>query len=297
MYANGQPPDYVYRDPYYDGYYDPEQTLETIDPRERTEQYVHSQDPEFGPFSPDHGHHHHHHNSETSAPPLTIRRHTPGSNDPSLQRYPTNLQAPSISDNITSSSNVRVTIKRNPPELVQPIIQPVLYPVAVYVNNPSIPQDFELQPVEVMQPIEQVQPITKPPSPKKPITPVKKSPTPSPSPTRYETETFPLPSSRNIRSNISSRRPIRTDLITPTPTPPKIEPQRIQSAQMIVEEYDTHNDYYRVPSVYTVPKKVISYRTAPGLTTRELENDKIDETGRPVYIQSRDAQTVTYRNS
>ena len=46
-------------------------------------------------------------------PKLTIRRHPPGSTDPSAQRIPAPLES-SPADNLPSSSNVHVTIKRNP---------------------------------------------------------------------------------------------------------------------------------------------------------------------------------------
>ncbi len=203
---------------------------------------------------------------------------------------PNNLQ--SSSDNIPSSSNLKVTIKRNPIEPEQPIIQPVLYPVAVYINNPA-PQYPINEPIQSIEPIRE---IIKPPSPKKPITPVKISPPPPPppiSPNRYETESFYTPPSRN--KNISPRRPIRTDLITPLPA--TLQPQRVRPGKVVVEEYDDYDEYYRVPSVYTVPEKVISYRTAPGMTTRELENAEMNNSGKPVYVKSGQVQTVTYRTS
>jgi hypothetical protein len=156
------------------------------------------------------------------------------------------------------------------------------------MHSPVLP-NFDIQPI---QPIKE---ITKPPSPKKPVSPVKPTRSPPISSDRYETESFQLPASRDRDNNVSPRRPVRVDSITPTP--PKIEPQLVRPAQVIVEEYDDYNDYYRVPSVYTIPKKVISYRTAAGMTTRELENERIDDTGRAVYIPSREAQTVTYRTS
>jgi hypothetical protein len=170
----------------------------------------------------------------------------------------------------------------------QPFIQPIIYPVPVYMHSP-VPPNFDIQQI---QPIKE---ITKPPSPKKPVSPVKKLHIRPVSSNSIETESFPIPPSRNSQMNVSPRRPVRVDSITPTP--PKIEPQLVRPAQVIVEEYDDYNDYYRVPSVYTIPKKVISYRTAAGMTTRQLENERIDDTGRAVYIPSREAQTVTYRTS
>jgi hypothetical protein len=298
---------------------------------DRTAQYVSGLNPDVNSYStddyPHHNHHPHRHHQhiehiEHTPPPLpalAIRRHRPGANDPTSQNFPINLQ--SSSNNISSSSNVHVTIKRNPiihekivipPE--QTVIQPVLYPVAVYVDSPA-PQYPMYPPIQLIQPIQE---IIKPPSPKKPtspiktsyippmspkkpVSPVKTSSTPPISPNRYETEIFhtpsppPPPPSQNRNKNVSPRRPIRTVVIKPPP--PKVEPQRIRPSRLIVEEYYDYDEHFRVPSAYVAPKKVISYRTVPGMTTRELENEEMDNIGKPVYVRSPPAQTVTYRVS
>jgi hypothetical protein len=234
----------------------------------------------------DHSHRHHHHqhlHNVHSLAPLTIRRHTPGSTDPALQKLPISLQ--STSENISSSSNVRVTIKRNPVSSDQPIIQPVLYPVAVYVNS-AVPQNPDERPIKE---------ITKPPSPKKPVSPVKPTRSPPISSDRYETESFQLPASRDRDNNVSPRRPVRLDLIPTTPL--KLQPERVRSGRMVVEEYDDYEEHYRVPSVYSVPQKVISYRSVPGMTTREIQNDEIEDPESTVHTQTPPVQTITYRTS
>lgn len=142
--------------------------------------------------------------------------------------------------------------------------------------EPPVPHYPMYQPVQPT--IENI----KPPSPIKAIQPVKKSPSPPPaSPTRYQTETFHQPSSRN--NTPLNRRAVRLDLFTPPP-PPIIKSERIRSTPVIVEEY-------------AVPKKVISYRAVPGMTTRELENYDMDNSEAPIYVKSPKNQTVTYRVS
>ncbi|CAF1049315.1 unnamed protein product [Rotaria sordida] len=284
-------PDNFYIPPnpyYYDGNpYTPDSMYSTTD--SATSQYTSDSGSETDSYSIDdysphpHRHHHHHHhrqhqhhqsdNSDTR-PTIKIRRHVPGTNDPLLQKFPTNLES---SDNTSSSSPVRVTIKRHKIEPEQNLIQPVLYPVPVYVKSP-VPQNSNNPPIQIIQPvlpvqsflpIEQIKEIAKPPSsPKKPpTTPIKTPPNPPLSPDRYETELFRLPS-RNQKSNISIRKPIRTDLITPTPS-----------------------------KINSIPKKTILYQTAPGLTTREIENNEIGQSRQSVYLQSPKNQIVTYRKS
>jgi hypothetical protein len=66
---------------------------------------------------------------------------------------------------------------------------------------------------------------------------------------------------------------------------------------MVVEEFDDYDEQYRVPTVYSVPRKVISYRTVPGMTTRELENDEVVDSREDLYFESPPVETVTYRTS
>jgi len=331
-------PNQVYITPS-DDYYDRQPTPERMNSAmDRTAQYVSGLNPDVDSYSTDdyphyhhhHPHRHHQHNEQNeydeynqptpTLPAIRIRRHPPGSNDPTSRKFPVNLQ-PSL-NNIPLPSNLHVTIKRNPIPYEKPIIppdqtviQPVLYPVAVYVDAP-VPQYPMYPPIQPIQLIQPIQEIIKPPSPKKPTSPVKtsynppisprkpvspvKTPfTPPISPNRYETEIFktpsPPPPPQNRNKNVSPRRPIHTVVIKPPP--PTVELQRIRPSKFVVEEYDDYDEHYRVPSAYVVPKKVVSYRTVPGMTTRELENEEIDHTGQPVYVKSPLAQTVTYRVS
>ncbi|CAF3697000.1 unnamed protein product [Rotaria sp. Silwood1] len=291
-----QPPSnnfYIPPNPYYydNRPYTPDSIYSMTD---RTSQYTYDSGSESDSYpTDDYPSHHSFENDGKRA--LKIRRHIPGTNDPSLQQFPSNIETPK---NTLPSSHVHVTIKRHPIEPKQNLIQPVLYPVPVYAK-PPIPQNSNNPPIQIIQPIlpiqptEQIKEITKPSSPKKPTTPVKTSPKPSITSDRYETESFRLPSSQNKKSNISPRKPIRTDMITPIPS--NIKSERIQPGQVIVEKHDNYDEYYQLPNAYTIPKKIISYRNAPGLTTREIENDAIGETRESVYLRSPKKQTVTYR--
>jgi hypothetical protein len=334
----------VYVEPYEDDGYDPQSIPERMDSAmQRTAEYVSGLNPNGEPHPPNNYPHHTH-----NLPPLTIRRHVPGSNDPSLQRYPDHLQSP---ENVSSSSKIHVTIKRNtitrePPPIIQPVIQqpiqpiiqqpiqpiiqqpiqpiiqppmqpviqPILYPVPIYMNPPA-PQ------YPVSQPIEPTTPIIELPKPKSPVkhspvppyqpvepiitrkevpkpkSPVKHSPVPPITSNRYEPEPFrPPPVSRNRNTNTTPRRPLRLDEITPSP--PTLEPRRVKPSQVVIEEYDAYDEYYRVPSVYSVPQKVVSYRTAvPGRTTREMENEHMDRSGKNNYVDSPQLQTITYRTT
>jgi len=253
-----------------------------------------------GNHDPHYHMHHHHQQHGHGLPPLTIRRHIPGSNDPTLQRFPPNIQP---TGNVSSSSKVNVSIKRHTVEPEQPVVQPVLYPVAVYVNQPIpqppmptvIPQIVQYPPA--YQPIQYFQAIEEPPNPV--VSPIKiVSPPPPPpqqqppaptSPTRYETESF-HPPSRN--KNTTPRRPVRLDNITPIPT--TFEPPPRRPSKVVVEEYDDYNEEYRVPGTAIVPEQVVSYRSVPGRTTREIQNERMDDS---TYVQSPSVQTVTYRVS
>jgi hypothetical protein len=322
----------VYVEPYDDNGDERQSIPERIDSAmQRTAEYVSGLNPNDEPYPSDNYPHHQH-----NLPPLTIRRHVPGSNDPSLQRLPSHLQP---SENVSSSSNIHVTIKRNTvsrekpviqpiiqqpiqppiqpiiqhimqppiPPPIQPVIQPILYPVPVYVNpvnqyiEPIVPinelpkpkSPVKTSPVPPYQPLE---PITPRKEISKPKSPVKNSPVPPISPNRYDPEAFRPSGSRNKNTAPASRRPLRLDEITPSP--PTLEPRRVRPGRVVAEEFDAYDEYYRVPSVYSVPKKVISYRTTvPGMTTRELENDQMDRLGKSTYVESPPLQTITYRTS
>ncbi|CAF3244906.1 unnamed protein product [Rotaria socialis] len=262
-------------------------------------------------------------------PKLKIRRHTPGSNDPALQNFPINLETAANPPSLPPS-NIKVTIARHQAEPQQPAIQPVPYPVPVYLN-PPIPQhpvhppfpymqpaqplqsfqpiqpvqSFQrIQPVQYVQPIHPVQyvqpirpsvpviEIVKPPSPKKPTTPVKSPFNPASSADEFITESFQLPASRNKRSNVSARKPLRTELIMPGQS--IIKQRKAVPAEYLNEEYE---EYYELPNSYDVSEKTVSYRPAARLTTRELENDQVGDRGDGVYLRPPKKQTITYRKS
>jgi hypothetical protein len=345
----------VYVEPYDDEDYDRQSSPERLDSAmQRTAEYVSGLNPNDDLYPADNHPHHHHQHDSHGLPPLTIRRHVPGSNDPSLQRMPTNLQP---LENISSSSNLHVTIKRNSvsaekpviqpviqpfiqpaiqptiqpfiqPAIqpaIQPIIQPILYPVPIYINPPPPPppppQYLVHQPMEpipprretpkprspvktspvpppvINQPLEPITPRKETP---KPRSPVKHSPVPPISSNRYEPEPEPEPlqppPSRNKNIAPANRRPVRLDEIRPNP--PTLVPRQVRPSRMVVEEFDEYDEYYRVPSVYSAPKKVVSYRTtAPGKTTREIENDHMDRSGKPGYVESPRLKKITYRTS
>ncbi|CAF3695448.1 unnamed protein product, partial [Adineta steineri] len=55
------------------------------------------------------------------------------------------------------------------------------------------------------------------------------------------------------------------------------------------------NSKRRRSSVYPGASKQVAYRVATGKTTRELENEEIDDSGAPIFVQTPRLQTVTYR--
>ncbi|CAF5175595.1 unnamed protein product, partial [Rotaria magnacalcarata] len=264
-------------------------------------------------------------------PKLKIRRHIPGSSDPALQNFPIHLEAAATPSPLPPPpSNINVTIKRHHVEPQQPVIQHVPYPVPVYVNppiqqHPVYPpypytqpvqplqsfqpiqpvQSFQsLQPVQSFQPIQPVQyvqsirpsvpaiEIVKPPSAKKPTTPVKNPIASASSLDGFVTESFELPTSRNKRNNVSTRQPIKTELITPRQS--IVKQRKTLPVEYLDEEYE---EYYELPKSYDVSQKTVSYRSAAGLTTRELENDQVGDRGNGVYLRSPKTKTVTYRKS
>ena len=303
----------VYVEPFesYDDQYGP--PMERIDSAmDRTAQYVAGHDPNLAPYTPE-PHVPYYHDSH-GLPPLSIRRHVPGSTDPFLQSLPLNIQ-PSYGNNSNGFNKVNVTIKRNSisaqaptvvqpvvqpvmqpivQPVVQPVIQPVFYPVNIYNNMPE-PQYTIQQPVEF---------IPAPRSTIMPISPVKYSPPPPPprSPPvpsdRYETESFRLVNSRAQSKNTTPRRPVKLDAITPIPaSPPTLRPRPVRPGKLVIEEYEDYDEEYRVPTVHAAPQKVISYHQIIGKTTRELENSRMDHNGDSMYIEPPKIHKVTYRAS
>ncbi|UJR21775.1 hypothetical protein I4U23_024850 [Adineta vaga] len=287
------------------------------------------------PLPPIHHHHHHHqqHEQQHSDTPsaLTIRRHTPGVTDPTLYNFPMNYSPDRMYSspihNVSLPPNVHVTIRRNPAQAEHTLIQPILYPVALFTNS-SAPQPIR----EVPKPRTPVRtrpepriPTPKPPTPKPrtpmrtspipPVYPAKSSPPPPPppppvvkspvripvrpppvSPVQPEPIPSPVPPPQK-RKSVLIRKPIRTEFVQPTVQrvikAPVQTPRPV--TRVIVQEPPANNQYYRRPAVYPTPRRSVSYRTVPGMTTREKENEEIDDTGAPIYVQTPRVQTVTYR--
>ncbi len=261
------------------------------------------------------GHRHHQPNSN-SVPPLAIRRHTPGSTDPTLQQLSSRNHSPTSNApipvrqnppqpnssslsvrNHSSTSNTSFTVKRNPSRpnpsslsarnhssaaSLDPDERPIkpMRDTSVY-NKPSTKKKF-IQPKKPSPPT---------PQPKKPSPPTPQPIQPS---SRYEANSFrsSSSSSRNQINNALQRRPIRIDLIPKTSF--GIPPQRNRSRPIVVEEYDEEDDY-PVSYVEHVPKKVISYREVSGMTTREWENYQMSKAQRIVRIRSPPVETIIYR--
>lgn len=225
-----------------------------------------------------------HNHSHSTAPTIRIRKHrSDGLTDPRFQDIAPNLQAP-ITQSFPSVP-VNVTIRRQTPEIEQPII----YPQPLYiVPAPIAPAPFARPILPQAQPdYRLVQPIittTKPLSPAR--TPKekkkKKVRTPPASSDHYETESFPLPSAREKAELQRLRPPVRVDSKASM-----FETPRTRSRPIIVDEYDKPK-----PS-----PPGLSYRAlVKGKTTREMENDDAEQHGAPVPSSLTVAQKVTYRD-
>ncbi|CAF0807835.1 unnamed protein product [Adineta ricciae] len=297
-----------------------------------------------------HGHEHqHHHEHTTSLPPihnyqpsdtpsaLTIRRHTPGVTDPTLYNFPVSYSPERIYStpvhNVSLPPNVHVTVRRNTPQAEHTLIQPILYPVAIY-HNSSAPQQRKESPKPRMpkrtqpepriptpkpptpkprtpmrtSPIPPVSPVkhTPPPQPRPPVrspvkSPIKPAPKPRPlpvSPVQPEPEPSPVPPPPPPKAkNVLFRKPIRTDDVQSSVQ--RISKTQIQSprraTRVVVQEPPGYSQSYRRSSVYPTARRTVSYRTVPGMTTREMENEEMDDTGAPIYVQTPRVQTVTFR--
>ncbi|CAF0720051.1 unnamed protein product [Adineta ricciae] len=309
----------------------------------------------------DHDHHHHghdhqhHHEHTTSLPPihnhqlsdtpsaLTIRRHTPGVTDPTLYNFPVSYSPERIYStpvhNVSLPPNVHVTVRRNIPQAEHTLIQPILYPVAIY-HNSSAPQQRKESPKPRTP--KRTRPEPKPPTPKpptpKPRTPMRTSPIPPVSPARRTPPPPPPPPPKPrppVKSPVKSPikpapkpRPLPVSPVQPEPEPSPVPPppppkaknvlfrkpirtddvqstvQRISKTQIIsprrttrvvVQEPPGYSQSYRRSSVYPTARRTVSYRTVPGMTTREMENEEMDDTGAPIYVQTPRVQTVTFR--
>ncbi len=237
--------------------------------------------------------------------PLAIRRHTPGSTDPPVQHVldRTVSQIPNAHNTIKQISfqpiSYSAPIRKHPPITgpSDPNDRPIkpMKDTSVYNKPPSLekinPPKKPLPPLKTKKPLSPLKPI--PPSPVhtsdrilSPPKPVRSSPT-------YKPDSYltPLPPTR--MNNVSNRRPIQTNIKTifDIETPP----QPIRRRQIVVKEYDDVDDY-PVAYVHSAPKKMISYRQIPVVTTRETKNYQIPQARRMVRLgPPSPVETIIYR--
>ena len=253
------------------------------------------------------------HHDGTSHPKLTICRHkNKRSIDPTFQDPLTSFQPQR--GNQSPFPKVHVTIRQNTAEPEPAVVQPLLYPVPVYMESPVVaypnyqPIQMAMEPRVVAYPtyqsVQPVQMVVKPPAPVIVQTPVqtlapalrvqalpltppppddqppKKPPATSLSnfSDRYETESFVLPSTRNNPNAVRRRPPVRMDIPSMAPieaTLPKSPPTKSTRP----------------------PPKTISYRAVQeGLTTREMENKNAGKKGKVDTVRVVPDQNITYRD-
>ncbi len=237
--------------------------------------------------------------------PLAIRRHVPGSTDPPIQQAPDRSvsQASNAHNIIKQISSPPISysapIRKHPPitKPLDPNDRPIkpMKDTSVY-NKPATlakinPPKKPLPPLKPIKPLSPLKPI--PPSPVhtsdrvlSPPKPVRSSPTHKP-----DAFLTPLPPTR--MNNVSNRRPIQTNIKTifDIETPP----QPIRRRQIVVNEYHDVDDY-PVAYVKSAPKKMISYRQIPVVTTREMKNYQIQPARRMVQFgPPPPVETIIYR--
>ncbi|CAF3879918.1 unnamed protein product [Rotaria sordida] len=219
---------------------------------------------------------HHHKTNLNELPPLAIRRHTPGSTDPTLQQ--------TSSRSHSSTSNGHISLKRNSS-------QSNFYTIPTQ-NHSSKILDPDERPIK---PMKDTSVYYKPSSPGKFIQtkqkPLSRSKLIQSSP-RSESHSFQLPPSRIQNTTTTPRRPILIDIIPKTPF--GFSSQSSRTRQIVVEDYVDDNN--RVASyVKPAPKKVVSYQEVSGMTTREMENYLMSKEQRPVGIRPPPIKTRIYR--
>ena len=228
------------------------------------------------------GNHHHHDQSNSNyATKIPIRRHTPGTTDPTLHQISSRSPSP-------PPPSSRVTFKRNPSKPK---------PSSTHIQNHSpVSLDPDERPIKPMKDTSlyyNTSSSSRTTQSKKPL----KTPKPVQSSPRYESDSYlpPPPPSRTPMSHATDRRPIRTELIPKTPF--GISPQRNRSRRIIVEEYEDHA-HYPVSYAKPVAGKVIEYEPVRGLTTRELENLEMSKVRRIVHVRAPppSIRTVIYRS-
>ncbi|CAF3434041.1 unnamed protein product [Rotaria sp. Silwood1] len=219
---------------------------------------------------------HHHRINSSELLPLPIRRHTPGSTDPTLQHTSSRIHS--------STSNAYIPLKRESS-------QSNLYTISNQ-NHSSKSLDPDERPIKPMKdtsvynksslPEKFTQPIKKPLSRPKLI---QSSP-------RLESNSFQLPPSRIQNTSTTPRRPIRLDVIPKTPI--SFPSQPIQTRRIIVEDYVDNNNRF-ASYVKPVPKKIVAYQEVSGMTTREMENYLMSKDQRVTRVRPPPIKTVIYR--
>ena len=265
--------------------------------------------------------------------PVAIRRHTPGSTDPPLHELPlrTVSQTPNVLSTIKEIPSQPVCYSapvRNHPRITEssdPDDRPIkpMKNTSVYNVLPSLEKIN--QPKKPLSPLKPIQssPFHTSPSPFKPVQsplaykpdssssplplkPIQSSPIykpdsfSSPLPLKfikpssaYKPGSFPTPLPPVRLKNVSDRRPIQTNIKTlfDIDTPPQYNPHR----QIVVNEYDDDADDYPVVYVKPAPKKMISYRQIPTVTTRQTKNYQVPQARRMVRYDSLPGETIIYR--
>ncbi|CAF3493875.1 unnamed protein product [Rotaria socialis] len=215
-------------------------------------------------------------------PPVPIRRHTPGSTDPTQ---------PEIKKRIDSSKpKVRLFSgqKSNRSDTFTMTAR----------NKPSTPRDPDERPIKPMKNTAIYnQPSSAPKSTSR-ETPLK-LPKIKNTPRSLQPDSVRLLPPRRQNNSVTPRRPIFADIYAkPSSRIPsqrvrsRIPLQRVRSRPVIVEEYiydyndndndnDEDDDEFE-PYVEPTPAKIISYKEVSGMTTREREN----------YMMSRNHHSV-----
>lgn len=252
------------------------------------------------------------HHAGTSHPKLTIRQNKDKRLlDPTFQDPLTIVQPQRGSQ--SPFPKIHVTIRQNTAEPEPAAVQPLIYPMPVYMEPPVVaypnyqPIQMAMEPRVVAyptyQPVQPVQMAVKSHAPAIVHTPVqtlapairvqasaltppppddqppRKPPTTSLSnfSDRYETESFVPPSTRNNPNAVRRRPPVRMDIPSMAPieaTLPKSPPTKSTGPA----------------------RQTISYRAVQeGLTTREMENKNAGKKGNVDTVKVVPDQNVTYR--
>lgn len=214
---------------------------------------------------------------------IPIRRHRPGSTDPTHREIidptpspiPTTTRVPSTRQSTRSGT---FTIPRQ--------------------NKASTITNPDERPIKPMKDTSVYhQPLSgKPPAPKKSslkLPKIKQTPTPS------QSDSYRSIPSRRENQSITPRRPIFADIFIKTPR--SIPSGRTRSRPVVVEEY-IDDDYYfdddqdeeYLTYDEPIPRKVISYQEVSGMTTRERENYMMSRNQHLVRSQPTPIRRIIY---